>query len=50
MEYSGSLSVELESKLKTNLYVDLKAKKLNTSLDRDYIPKKPVDRYANLEY
>jgi hypothetical protein len=49
MEYLGEFSVELKSKARTNLYVKLKAKKLNTSLSTDYIPRQPVNRYSNLE-
>ena len=50
LEYVGDFSVELESKSKTNLRIELKAKKLNTNSDRDYLPKAPVSRYSNLDY
>lgn len=49
LTYSGSFSIELESKIKTNLSVNMKAKKLNTSIDKEYIPKKAIDRFSDLE-
>ena len=50
LEYKGDLSIELESKNKTNMRISLKAKKLNTDIDRDYLPKPSVGRYNNLDY
>ena len=49
LKYTGTLAIEPESKIKTNLTVSLKAMKLNSTRDRDYKPKSPVNRYADLD-
>jgi hypothetical protein len=50
IKYNGTLAIEFESPIKTNLTVSLKAEKLRTTVDRDYIPKSPVNRFADLDY
>ena len=50
IKYNGTLAIELESPIKTNLTESLKAEKLRTTVDRSYIPKSPVNRFADLDY
>ena len=48
LEYSGELSIELDNK--TNLNLELKAKKISSEREREYLPKPSIGRYSNLDY
>lgn len=49
LQYKGSLSLEMESPIKTNVRITMKAKKTNTTIDREYLPKAMINRYSDLD-
>lgn len=50
LRYRGTLSLELETPIKTKAVISMKAQKTNTDIPRDYIPKPLVNRYSSLEF
>lgn len=50
LRYKGTLSLELESPIKTQVRISMKAQKTNTDIPRDYLPKPLVNRYSNLDF
>ena len=49
LRYKGTLSLELESPIKTKAVISMKSQKTTTDIPRDYIPKPLVNRYSSLE-
>jgi hypothetical protein len=49
LQYVGTLSLELETPIKTKLHISTKAKKTKTTIQRDYLPKGTINRYSDLD-
>ena len=50
LQYHGTLSLELESPIRTHVRISMKSRKTNTDIPRDYLPKPLVNRYSNLDF
>lgn len=50
LRYVGTLSMELESPVKTIVRISMKSQKTKTEIPRDYLPKPLINRYSDLDF